>query len=162
MSRHLLTVCVIGQPAAQGSKRHVGGGRLIEQSAAVKPWREAVKYAARDLDSVVIGDNTAGLPLPDTFTGPLAVTVTFTVPKPKSAPKTRLTYPAKRPDLDKLLRSTLDALTDAGVWADDGLVVELSGRKTYPREHSDALTVPGALIRIREASGGFLLPEGTP
>ncbi len=41
-----LTVHVTGSPAAQGSKRHVGGGRLIEQSKAVAPWRKAVRAAA--------------------------------------------------------------------------------------------------------------------
>lgn len=30
-----------GRPAAQGSKRHVGGGRMIEQSKYLKPWRTA-------------------------------------------------------------------------------------------------------------------------
>lgn len=30
---------VAGRPAVQGSKRHVGGGRLIESSRQVGPWR---------------------------------------------------------------------------------------------------------------------------
>ena len=41
-----ITFEVYGQPAPQGSKRHVGGGRMIESSKAVAPWREAVKWAA--------------------------------------------------------------------------------------------------------------------
>lgn len=36
-----------------------------------------------------------------------------------------------KPDLDKLERSVLDALTDAKVWEDDALVVELHGRKVF-------------------------------
>ena len=36
---------VLGEPAPQGSKRHVGHGILLEQSKKVKPWREAIKYA---------------------------------------------------------------------------------------------------------------------
>lgn len=152
---HLLSVVVIGQPAPQGSKRHVGKGVMVESSKAVKPWREAVKFAARNHGSLIIGDTTGpSMPMPETFSCPLRVEVTFTLPKPKSAPKTRRTVPAKRPDIDKLLRSTLDALTDAGVWADDGLIVEVVGRKTYPGhdEHPEALTVPGALIRIYEVT----------
>lgn len=35
-----------GTPAPQGSKRHVGRGVMIESSKNLKPWREAVKYAA--------------------------------------------------------------------------------------------------------------------
>ena len=31
----------------------------------------------------------------------------------------------RRRDLDNLLKATLDALTHAGVWADDGLIVDL-------------------------------------
>ena len=35
------------EPAPQGSKRHVGGGRLIEASKRVKPWRQAVAATSR-------------------------------------------------------------------------------------------------------------------
>ena len=37
---------VIGIPAPQGSKRHVGNGIMIENSKRVKPWRQNVKEAA--------------------------------------------------------------------------------------------------------------------
>ena len=37
---------VIGMPAPQGSKRHVGNGIMIENSKRVKPWRQDVKEAA--------------------------------------------------------------------------------------------------------------------
>src|ERR1700676_3259288 len=37
-----MKITVRGIPAPQGSKRHVGGGRMIEMSKAVGPWREAV------------------------------------------------------------------------------------------------------------------------
>ena len=37
---------VIGIPAPQGSKRHVGHGIMIENSKRVKPWRNDVKDAA--------------------------------------------------------------------------------------------------------------------
>jgi crossover junction endodeoxyribonuclease RusA len=39
---------VRGLPAPQGSKRHVGGGRMVESSANVKPWRADVRAAAED------------------------------------------------------------------------------------------------------------------
>jgi crossover junction endodeoxyribonuclease RusA len=133
-------VVVVGRPAAQGSKRHVGGGRMIEQSAYVAPWREAVRAAAL-LPEVWAADVRPLL-------GPLSVVVTFTLAKPRSAPKRRRTFPDRAPDVDKLLRSTLDGLTSAGVWRDDAQVIELFGRKAYPGEHHDALTVPGAIVRI--------------
>ena len=39
---------VLGVPAPQGSKRHVGRGVLVESSNALGPWRDAVAWAARD------------------------------------------------------------------------------------------------------------------
>lgn len=39
---------VLGVPAAQGSKRHVGNGRMVESSKALHPWRDSVAAAARD------------------------------------------------------------------------------------------------------------------
>ena len=37
---------VLGLPAAQGSKKHVGRGILVESSKKVAPWRQDVRYAA--------------------------------------------------------------------------------------------------------------------
>ncbi len=132
---------VIGLPAPQGSKRLIGHtkagrGILVESSAKVKPWREAVKYAAWDATR-------------ERLAGPVDVEMIFTLPKPRSAPKTRRTWPDRKPDLSKLVRSTEDALTDAGVWEDDARVVRCVAAKVFPREHPDALVVPGAVIRIK-------------
>lgn len=132
---------VYGQPAPQGSKKHVGGGRMIESNAAtLEPWREAVKAAARKVMEGV-----------SPFTGPLALEVVFTLRKPVSAPKRRRTWPDRKPDGDKLLRATMDALTDAGVWRDDGQVVDARAVKTYPDEGSGSLcglSIPGCVIRV--------------
>lgn len=140
----VLTVTVYGTPAPQGSKRHLGKGVMVESSKAVKPWREAVKHAALDLDTRV-----------GPLAGPLSLELVFTVPKPKSAPKRRTTWPAKKPDLDKLARSTLDGLGEAGVWDDDAQVVELAAAKVYPDEGVDALPIPGAVIRVWRVGGGL-------
>ena len=40
---------VNGLPAPQGSHKHVGGGRMVESSKKVKPWRQDVKAAAEAL-----------------------------------------------------------------------------------------------------------------
>lgn len=131
-----LEFVVVGQPAPQGSKRHVGNGRMVESSKAVKPWREAVRADA-------VQARGARPPM----SGPLAVTLIFTMRKPTSAPKRRRTWPAKKPDLDKLVRSTFDALTDAGAWADDGQAVELLAAKRYAGDPG-AMATPGARIAI--------------
>ena len=97
---------VIGLPAAQGSKRHVGNGVMVESSKKVAPWRDSVAGAARDI-AERIGDSAP-------FDGPLDLDVTFRFPMPASrkaavrsaghAPKTTA------PDLDKLIRAVGDAL----------------------------------------------------
>lgn len=148
-----LTVIVAHLPAPQGSK--VPGGRLAngripmrESSKYVEPWREAVKLAAQR--AARIDEETGILPVRFPLDGALIGEVIFTMPKPKSAPKTRVTYPAThRNDLSKLLRSTEDALKDAGVIADDGLFIEyLRLAKAFPNEDRDALGYPGAVIRV--------------
>ncbi len=137
----MIRIVVYGSPAPQGSKRHVGGGRMIESSKKVKPWRQDVKSAAE----LWLHEN--GRPAP--LDGPLIVRMVFTLPKPKSAPKRRRTYADRKPDLSKLLRSTEDALTDAGLIADDARLVEFSRlAKVFPGEDPEALTSPGVLIEI--------------
>jgi Holliday junction resolvase RusA-like endonuclease len=131
-----------GAPAAQGSKKHVGGGRMIESSAAVAPWREAVKTAAR-----IVIEDAVDMPFRP-YDEPLSVELVFTLRKPVSAPKRRRTWPDRKPDIDKLVRSTFDALTDAGVWTDDARVVKLAASKTFPGDTVDALSSPGVVIRV--------------
>lgn len=138
---------VRGTPAPQGSKSFKGmskAGRAIltESSKKVRPWRQDVKAAAEQLLAV-----SGGRPID----APVVVRMVFTLPKPQSAPKRRRTYPMRTPDLSKLARSTEDALSDAGVWADDARVVEYSRlAKVYPGEDPDALSSPGAVIEIME------------
>lgn len=134
---------VFGTPAPQGSKRHVGGGRMVEASKKVTPWREAVVSEA-----IRAGHADSRLD------GPIRISVTFYLQRPAghsgargikpSAPD----WPHRVPDLDKLLRSTFDALTQASVWADDARVVLVTAIKTYADQ-----TGPGALIRITEMTG---------
>lgn len=141
-----IRIVVRGNPAPQGSKSFKGmtnAGRAIlaESSKKVKPWRMDVKAAA---EALIAAQNL--LPLD----GPLVARMVFTLPKPNSAPKTRRTYPMRTPDLSKLLRSTEDALTDAGLWADDARVVEYERlAKVYPNEDLEALPVPGVRIEVR-------------
>ena len=133
-----MKITVYGTPAPQGSKRHVGNGVLIESSKKVKPWRQDVKHAAL----AVRGDDPP-------IDGPVLLRIVFTLPKPKSAPKRVRTYADKKPDIDKLLRSTLDALTESGIIADDARVIEFDRlAKVFPNEDAEALDVPGAVITI--------------
>ena len=110
---------------------------MRESSTKVKPWRDKVQTAV-----------TAALHTSAPLAGPVYAHITFTMPKPVRAPKRRRTYPAVTPDIDKLERSTYDAITKAAAWKDDGCVIESHARKVYPGEHPDALDQPGALIRL--------------
>ena len=140
-SRPMLHFRVAGTPAPQGSKSVSKTGHLYETSRRVKPWRDAVAATAL---TVLRG---AG-PL----SGPVAVEISFRFRRPRahyatgrnlgelrpSAPQ----HHVQRPDVDKLARSTLDALTSAGVFADDCQVVSLVATKEW-----DSLS-PGATIAI--------------
>jgi crossover junction endodeoxyribonuclease RusA len=138
----VIEIIVRGQPAPQGSKKFVGltkagRGLLVESSKKVKPWRQDVVAAAVfAMQGRVMLD------------GPLLAVMTFTLPKPASAPKTRRTWPCRKPDLSKLVRSTEDALSDAGVWADDARVVSMLVHKVFPGEGDNALSSPGAVIHV--------------
>ena len=136
-----LTVTAYGHPAPQGSKRHIGRGRMIESSKRLPDWRDAVTEAARK--AVAAADL-------EPLDGPLVAEITVTVPRPKSAPKTRLSWPQTRSsgDLDKLVRGILDALDQGDAIADDSRVVELTARKVYPNEGLDALPRPGVVVHL--------------
>lgn len=137
-----MKIIVFGTPAPQGSKKYVGlansgRGILVESSKKVRPWRQDVKAAAE-----AMRDGGA------TIDEPVRVRMVFTLPKPTSAPKRKRTYPSKKPDLSKLVRSTEDALTDAGIWRDDSRVVECVARKVFPNEDEESLSAPGVRIEI--------------
>ena len=135
-----LSFSVIGLPAPQGSKRHVGRGIMIESSKAVKPWREAVKTAARAAMAEA-GATAPAVP------GAVYMLIHFYLPCPKKYAKNPNARPQTKPDLSKLIRATEDALTDAGAWEDDARVVDLIVSKWYAGKVL-GWDVPGAEITI--------------
>ncbi|MEU3452117.1 RusA family crossover junction endodeoxyribonuclease [Micromonospora sp. NPDC006766] len=152
MAVNAVHLVVYGLPAPQGSKsfkgisEKTGHAILVESSKGVKPWREDVETAALRLIARMSPAERRSLPLD----GPLIGRVVVTMPKPKNAPKTRTTYPDRYPDLSKLLRSTEDAMTTAGLWKDDARVITYERlSKVYPGEDPEALARPGAVITVR-------------
>lgn len=160
----MIKLRVYGTPAPQGSKsafavRKAGAytGRVAivdDNKAPLKSWRQAILEEARNQ----IDGST---PLPNVKGAAVFVVIVFLLKRPAghyatgraargrpgllkpSAPK----RPAgQRMDLDKLARSTLDALTAAGIWADDGQVTELNLSKVYAGQSEP----PGAIIEITE------------
>ena len=127
-----VTFWVPGIPKPGGSKRGFVNrktGRVIitEDCKASKDWRISVAFAAARA-------------IPRLFPGPLRVTFTFFLPRPHghygagarafflraSAPD----YPAVRPDITKLIRSTEDALKGIA-WQDDSQIVQQVASKQY-------------------------------
>lgn len=130
------TFRVSGVPAPQGSKTgYIRGGRvvLVESSKKVKPWRAAVAQAA-----------TQAWLRTEPIDGPVEVAVEFILPRPKSVPK-RVVHMIRKPDLDKLIRSTLDALSGVA-YVDDNRVRAITAVKRYQSPGE----TPGALITVKE------------
>lgn len=64
------------------------------------------------------------------FDGPVDLSLTFFMKKPKSHPKTKFVFAVKKPDLDKMIRSVKDALKGV-MYLDDSQVVRLVASKHY-------------------------------
>lgn len=131
---------VAGQAIPQGSLRaHMAGGRPVLHYTNAEPltlWRDAVAQAA----------HAAGFTSPTT--GPFGVSIDIGVRRPqghytsKGEVSARFTdsWPDRRPDIDKLARAVLDALTGS-VWRDDGQVVILDVAKRYADTPSTIITI---------------------
>lgn len=106
---------VFGVPAPQGSKRHVGNGRMIEASKYLPAWRKAIELECQSL-------------FEEPMDGALEVELWFYLPRPSSISRM---YPTVMPDTDKLCRAVLDGLTKGGAIVDDSRVVDLHAYKRY-------------------------------
>lgn len=155
-----MKIRVYGRPVPQGSARAFvvrrGGaptGRAVVtgDNTKTRPWKEsivaeAVAAMGTDWAAQWAGQNGA----------PLAVKLTFIMSRPgthygkgrnaavvrPSAPP----LPTTKPDLDKLCRAVLDALTDAKVWHDDAQVAHLDAFKIW--EAPGAGIRPGVVIEV--------------
>jgi Holliday junction resolvase RusA-like endonuclease len=131
---------VRGFPRAQGSKRHVGKGVMVEMAKDLNPWRKAIADAA-----IEAADGTK-------LFSPLLVRTVFFFNRPAghygtgknagtvkpSAPKWR----EQNPDVDKLVRALFDALVLSGVIIDDRFIVRVEAEKRYGD--------PGVLVEVSE------------
>lgn len=128
----MIVLDVLGTPAPKGSARAMligGKARLITGSSngnmtAQSRWARAVREVA--------------LEQPDVFNDtPLRVTIMFRVARPAAAK--RRPAPTVKPDLDKLVRCTIDALVTTkqrgkvlhGIIDDDARIVRLEVEKCY-------------------------------
>lgn len=117
---------VVGQPIPQGSMKVINGHIIHSQGSALAAWRSLVALAAK----------RAGATPTD---APISMTLIFIIKKPKTVTRQ---YPTVAPDLDKLVRAVLDALT-AIAYRDDSQVIDIRALKIYGE-------TPGLEARIGE------------
>ena len=119
------TCFVRGIPAPQGSKRafNVGDRAVVVDvnPRKLKDWRSAINS--------VLQDKWEGPPLE----GAVSVELHFQLLRPPSVSEKKRPYPSVMPDIDKLARAALDAMTGI-VFRDDAQVVRLDATKAYGQE----------------------------
>jgi Holliday junction resolvase RusA-like endonuclease len=137
----LVAFTVYGEPQSQGNLRRGARGGLYESNRDLASWKRAVA-------------DKAGASGSDLFEGAVRLSARFFLPRPgghfgtgrnagmlrPSAP----TWPAVKPDVDKLARAVLDALTGT-LWRDDKQVVWLEASKHYGEPVRCELEVAPAL-----------------
>lgn len=134
---------VVGLPAPKGSKTGfynqtlkrvvIVEGKSGPGRKAVAAWQDAVCEQARLF--------IEAHPQPP-LTGPLAVDLKFRFPPTKSDPYRF--WHATKPDLDKLVRATFDAMKLGGLIADDASICKLVTLKRY----LNASETAGCSIRV--------------
>lgn len=159
-------ITVYGTPVGQGAISFLGKGRGAKHTneKTLKPWRRDIVRAARAATGAHGYTDWAGICLTCRVRKdqhglypniPTRADITITVDKPKTAPKRTRTWPITRysHDIDHHARACLDSLSESGVIKDDSQITELTIRKVYPGEHPEALTAPGAIIRLYTLPG---------
>ena len=124
---------VVGTPVPQGQISHSAAGHAYSTNAKrLKPWRAAIAKAVISQAADVA-----------TLDGPLAVALTVYLQRPKKHYRTgkyadvlRDDAPAwptshQLGDIDKHQRAIFDALAEAGLIADDSLVVHVYAEKVW-------------------------------
>lgn len=142
--RRVVEFVVVGIPQPKGSTRpwvrtvrdkETGLPKTIttvtSTNTKLKPWENDIRAAIQNAAPGVF------------FDGPVAVRLEFHMPRPQSAPK-RVVLPTVAPDLDKLIRGALDALTGK-LWRDDSQVVHVAAWKVY------AAVQPKAVYKVVDA-----------
>ena len=114
---------VNGVPLAQPRPRRAKNGGVYNPPTA-DAWKAEVKATfRRDCRPLI--------------TGPVHLRVSFFMPRPKKmkAGEIEKIPHVKKPDTDNLLKSTMDAMTEARVWQDDAQVYAIEVGKWYAREN---------------------------
>jgi Holliday junction resolvase RusA-like endonuclease len=125
---------VNGLPKTKGSYRgtlnkHTGRVVVFQDCKQTKPWQKAIEVEAKKVAP------------PEPLTGPICVSAIFKIQRGKTVKRE---FPTVKPDIDKLERVVLDALTGI-FYVDDGQVINVHTYKLYD-------TSPGVDIAIQEVT----------
>jgi crossover junction endodeoxyribonuclease RusA len=143
---------VLGTPTPKGSMRAVArfGRAFVVPGGDSETRKRLATWDQNVREGAAIACRAAGFDLetPAFVDGPVRVLLTFRLRRPKGhwnktglSPKAPL-YPAVKPDVDKLERAVLDALTGVA-FADDAQVCEVIKNKVYayPGEEGATITI---------------------
>lgn len=125
------TYWIPGIPTPQGSKKAFIINKravLVDASVDNKGWRKTVTTHIENHKDY------------KQIKGAVNVSFIFSMPRAKSNTKKQM---IQKPDIDKLIRSVMDALTDSAIIEDDCRVVSLTAQKKW----ADDLQ-PGVFIAV--------------
>lgn len=152
MEKVVISFDVIGTPAPKGSPKVVmrgKGGVPLAHPRVMADGPKTVSWAAE-----VAAKAHEAMHRKPMFIGvPLFVNVTFRLTRPaghygkRGLKPSAYRYPQIKPDIDKLVRTTLDAM-EGIVFDGDSRIVSLAVHKLYADEEHP----PGAIIVVQEKS----------
>lgn len=131
-----------GIPQPKGSTRaFIRGGRAVttHDNARTKPWQAVIAHAAQAAGATPLD-------------GPLEIELKFYLPRPqghfgkRGLRQSSPYWPGVKPDIDKLIRAALDALSGVA-YGDDSRIVKVEAEKRYCTVGASA----GVSVVIREA-----------
>lgn len=143
MADDLISFVVRGKPRPQGSTRAwVKNGKPIITSTTkgLGNWRR------------LIADQAQRHAPDELWSGPIGIRLLFLLARPKSEPKRKRTWPDRRPDIDKLCRAALDALTEV-IYDDDAQIVRMDVEKDWG--------TPGVAIEVYKVQADLTLGQIT-
>ena len=126
-----IKITIPGIPASKGSFNIGKYGQIYQADKKLKGWVNAISWQAR-----------AQAPR-EPSQAAVELTITFNLPQ---ASNNKDIHPIIRPDIDKLARAVLDALTGI-IYKNDSQVIRLECNKTWSKDGA-----PGCDIEIREAT----------
>lgn len=142
-----VTFEVRGEPVQQGSTKgwlnpKTGKVQIAHDNPKpLRSWRQDVAAMAADAGCQPIGDKA-----------PVRVEATFRFSRPATVSAKKRPLPSVKPDIDKLVRALLDALTGVA-FVDDAQVVALEVQKLYSTEPGLTCTV-GPAVALYAADVG--------